>query len=179
MTDMADLPPEPAGWLPPKELLYIREHLPMVYVDVVPVRMTDAGVVTDVGLLLRAYDDAMTRALVSGRVQYHERLREALVRHLEKDLGPVSLPRVPPNPVPFMIAEYMPTRGATPFFDSRQHAVSLAFVVAVDGDCSPSQDALDIVWVTPEEAASDEIGREMHGGQEIILRRGLESVNAL
>jgi ADP-ribose pyrophosphatase YjhB (NUDIX family) len=179
MTDMAELPPEPEGWLPPKELDYIRTHLPMVYVDIVPVRMNEAREVTEVGLLLRAYDDAMSRALISGRVLYHERLRDALVRHVEKDLGPLSLPRVPAEVTPFMIAEYFPTRGVSPFFDSRQHSVSLAFVVPVDGECEPSQDALDVVWLSPEEAASDDIGSEMHGGQDYILRKGLASVGAL
>jgi ADP-ribose pyrophosphatase YjhB (NUDIX family) len=179
MTDMAELPPEPEGWLPPKELDYVRGHLPMVYVDIVPIRLSEDGVVTEVGLLLRAVDDAMSRALVSGRVLYHERLRDALVRHLEKDLGTLSLPRVPPQPSPFMVAEYFPTRGISPFFDSRQHCISLAYVIPVDGECEASQDALDIVWLTPEEAASEDIGCQMHGGQDLILRKGLASVNAL
>ena len=179
MTDMVELPPEPEGWLQAKELDYIRAHLPMLYVDVIPVRLSEAGEVADVGLLLRPYDDAMSRALISGRVLYHERLREALVRHIEKDLGPLSLPRVPAAPAPFMVAEYFPTRGVTPFYDSRQHCVSLAYVIPVDGECEPSQDALDVVWLSPEEAASDDIGREMHGGQDVILRKGLASVKAL
>jgi len=175
MTDMAELPPEPEGWLPPQELEYIRAHLPMLYVDIVPVRLDESGSIAEVGLVLRAYDDAMVRALVSGRVLYHERIREALVRHIEKDLGPLSLPRIGPAPQPFMIAEYFPTKGIGPFHDARQHAVSLAFVVPVDGECEARQEALDIVWLTPEEATSEEIGAEMHGGQDVILRRGLAS----
>ncbi len=178
MTDMAELPPEPEGWLPPQELEYIRAHLPMVYVDIVPVRVDESDSLTEVGLVLRAYDDEMVRALVSGRVLYHERIRDALVRHLEKDLGALSLPRIGPAPEPFMIAEYLPTKGIGPFHDSRQHAVSLAFVVPVDGECEARQDALDIVWLTPEEATSEEIGAEMHGGQDVILRRGLASYEA-
>ena len=38
----------------------------------------------------------MSRALVSGRVMHHERIRDALLRHIEKDLGPVALP-IPNN----------------------------------------------------------------------------------
>ena len=57
------------------------------------------GTVTSVGLLLRAGEDGqIKRALVSGRVLYHERVRAALLRHVEKDLGPLALPRVPPAP---------------------------------------------------------------------------------
>jgi hypothetical protein len=173
MTDMAELPPEPEGWLPARELDYIRAHLPMPYVDIIPVRTDEDGSITEVGLLLRAYDDVMVKALVSGRVLYHERIRESLVRHIEKDLGPLSMPRVEAAPEPFMVAEYFPTKGVGAFHDSRQHAISLAFVVPIDGECEARQDALDIVWLTPEEASSEDIGAEMHGGQDIILRRGL------
>jgi len=46
-------------------------------------------------------------------------------------------------------------------------------VVAIDGDCEPSQNALDIVWITPEEAASDDVAEEMAGGQHVLLRHDL------
>ena len=75
----------------------------------------------------------MSRALVSGRVMYHERVRDALLRHIEKDLGPVALPQIPASPQPFTVAEYFPTPGVTPYHDPRQHAVSLAYVVPVLG----------------------------------------------
>ena len=89
---------------------------------------------------------------MSGRVLYHERIRAALLRHMEKDLGPLALPRIPPAPQPFTVAEYFPTPGVTPFHDPRQHAVSLAYVVPVEGDCAPQQDALELTWFTPLEA---------------------------
>ena len=110
-----------------------------------PVRVDDRGQVTAIGLLLRVSDDGrIMRELVSGRVLHHERLRDAILRHVEKDLGPMALPRVPVSPQPFTIAEYFPTPGVTPFHDPRQHAVSLAYVVPVTGDCAPQQDALDL-----------------------------------
>lgn len=179
MTGLDEFPPEPSGWLGDKELAYVRSTLPMLYVDAVPVRLDREGRVTSVGLLLRAVDGAISRALVSGRVMFHETLREALVRHIEKDLGTLAMPVVDDEPQPLTIAQYFPTRGYSPFYDSRQHAVSLAFVVPVEGDCEPRQDALDIVWLTPEEAASEEIGQEMHGGQDLVLRRALEAFGAL
>jgi len=173
MTDMAELPSEPNGWLSDRELNHVRSELPLVYVNVIPVRINPLGEVTEVGLLLRADEGVISRALVAGRVLYHETIRDALIRNLEKDLGAVALPRVPQSPTPFTIAEYFPTPGITPFHDARQHAVALAYVVPVDGDCSPQQNALDIVWLTPEEAASEEVAQEMTGGQDVLLRRGL------
>jgi ADP-ribose pyrophosphatase YjhB (NUDIX family) len=162
------------GWLSRRDLREARERLPIVYVEAVPVRVDDRGVVTTIGLLLRASSEGFVdRELVSGRVLYHERIRDALLRHLEKDLGPLAMPRIPLSPQPFTVAEYFPTPGVTPFHDPRQHAVSLAFVVPVLGDCAPQQDALDLAWVTPEEAAELTAHGNMHGGHGVLLRQAL------
>ncbi|MEV7972847.1 NUDIX hydrolase family protein [Cellulomonas sp. NPDC089187] len=186
MTDTADLPPEPhesdrpAGWLSPQDIAAVRRQLPVLYVDAVPVRVDDSGDVVAVGLLLRVTPEGvMSRALVSGRVMYHERVRDALLRHIEKDLGPMALPQVPPSPQPFTVAEYFPTPGVTPYHDPRQHAVSLAYVVPVTGDCRPQQDALDLAWLTPEEACGEQIQVEMNGGQGLLLRQAMAHVGRM
>ena len=171
---MTDVTQSDAGWLSREEMDSARERLPILYVDAVPVRVDDHGVVTKVGLLLRIGEDGQVkRALVSGRVLYHERVRSALLRHLEKDLGPLALPRVPPAPQPFTIAEYFPTPGVTPFHDPRQHAVSLAYVVPVEGDCAPQQDALELTWFTPEEAREPGVLAELANGQSALLLQAL------
>ncbi|WP_291378802.1 DUF4916 domain-containing protein [Demequina sp.] len=179
MTDMAELPSEPTGWLSDRELDHVRSEMPIVYVNVVPVRVNSTGEITEVGLLLRADEGVMSRALVAGRVLLHETIRDAIVRNLEKDLGLAALPRVPISPTPFAVAEYFPTEGFGTFHDSRQHAVALAYVVAIDGDCEPSQNALDIVWLTPEEASSDDVVEEMAGGQHVLLRHALAHCGAM
>jgi ADP-ribose pyrophosphatase YjhB (NUDIX family) len=162
------------GWLAPDELQSIRERVPLVYVDAVPVRVDETGHVTHVGLLLRVMaDGTISRAIVSGRVLYGERVRDALLRHLEKDLGPVALPRLPTSPAPFTIVEYFPEPDISGFHDPRQHAVSLAFVVPVDGDCVPSQSSIDLAWLTPHEAVSEEVRRDMTGGHDRLLRLAL------
>jgi ADP-ribose pyrophosphatase YjhB (NUDIX family) len=162
------------SWLTRDELDALRQRMPILYVDAIPVRVDDHGAVTSVGLLLRATGEgAITRALVSGRVLYHERVRSALLRHIEKDLGPLALPRIPPSPQPFTIAEYFPTPGVTPFHDPRQHAVALAYVVPVGGDCAPQQDALELTWFSPEDALHEGLLAEMQGGQGVLLQQGL------
>ena len=162
------------AWLSREDLDAARERLPILYVDAVPVRVDDRGRVNQVGLLLRASSDgSINRELVSGRVLYHERIRDALIRHLEKDLGPVALPQIPASPQPFTVAEYFPTPGVTPFHDPRQHAVSLAFVVPVAGDCQPQQDALDLAWLTPEEAVGADVLEEMERGHGVLMRQAL------
>ncbi|HEY3868916.1 MAG TPA: NUDIX hydrolase family protein [Actinocrinis sp.] len=177
---MADVIETTPGWLRREDLEQARAQMPILYVEAVPVRVDDSGEVTSVGLLLRiAPDGTISRMLVSGRVLHHERIRDALLRHLEKDLGPVALPRVPASLQPFTVAEYFPTQGVTPYHDPRQHAVALAYVVPVAGDCRPRQDALDLVWFTPQEASSTALQQEMPGGQGVVLRQALAHVGRL
>ena len=97
------------GWLSDVELAEARRRMPMLYVEAVPVRTDGVGAVVEVGILLRATPlGAMTRTIVSGRVRYGETVRDALFRHLENDLGPMAFPLLPPQPVPFTVAEYFP-----------------------------------------------------------------------
>ncbi|NQX29684.1 NUDIX hydrolase family protein [Microbacteriaceae bacterium VKM Ac-2854] len=173
--------PDPnSGWLSDEELAEIRRRLPLLYVEAVPVRVDGLGQVTEVGVLLRATAAGqITRTIVSGRVMYGETLRDALFRHLEKDLGPMAFPLLPASPNPFHVAEYFPLPGMGAFTDERQHAVSLAYVVPVTGTCDPRQDALELTWMTPAEAASPEISDEMEGGRGALLRAALASVGKL
>jgi len=117
------------NWLDNDQLEQVRGQVPLVYVDAVPVRVNELGVVTHVGMLLRqAPDGSISRTVVSGRVLLNERIRDALLRHLEKDLGPMALPKIPPEPAPFTIVEYFTDPNISGFHDPRHHAVSLAFV---------------------------------------------------
>ena len=57
------------GWLSPEGLESVRGEMPIVYVDAIPVRLDQRGVVTHVGLLLRvAADGTISRTVISGRV---------------------------------------------------------------------------------------------------------------
>jgi ADP-ribose pyrophosphatase YjhB (NUDIX family) len=172
--------PDPnPGWLSDDELNDIRHRLPLLYVEAVPVRLDGMGQVTEVGLLLRVSSEgSMTRALVAGRVMFGETVRDALFRHLEKDLGPMAFPQLPSSIQPAQIAEYFPFPGAK-YSDPRQHAVSLVYVVPVTGTCEPRQDALDMSWMTPEEATAEDVLRELEGGRGALLKSALASVGAL
>jgi hypothetical protein len=152
----------------------------MLYVEAIPVRTDGSGQVTEIGILLRSTPlGEMTRTIVSGRVRFGETIRDALFRHVENDLGPMAFPLLPAQPAPFTVAEYFPLPGLTAFHDDRQHAVSLAFVVPVTGTCDPRQDALELTWLTPQEAASDAVAADMEGGRGTLLRMALASVGAL
>ncbi|MEZ5166880.1 MAG: DUF4916 domain-containing protein [Acidimicrobiales bacterium] len=136
----------------------------MVYVDAVPVRVDALGEVTHIGLLLRAMPDGtVSRALVTGRVMFGDGSCAALMppREGPRGHGPSPDPRQPP----FTVAEYFPDPTVSGFTIPRQHAVSLAYVVPIDGEPEASEGALDLAWVTPDEAASPEVRSEMTGGR--------------
>ncbi len=178
-TDPEDLPPVNTnpGWLSDDELAFVRGRMPVLYVEAVPVRVDGQGQVNEVGLLLRSTPEGvMTRALVAGRVRFGETVRDALFRHLENDLGPMAFPLIPASPVPAQVAEFFPLPGISPYVDERQHAVSLVFVVPVTGSCSPRQDALEMTWMSPEEALVPDTLDELAGGRGRLLRQALASV---
>jgi len=167
-------------WLSKDELEAVRAHLPIVYVEAVPVRVDGLGNVTEIGLLLRqAADGTISRLIVSGRVLHGERVRDALLRHCEKDLGPLALPRIPVEPSPFTVAEYFPDSSVSGYHDPRQHAVSLCYVVPVDGECEPTQEALDLAWFTPAQVVTPQVIGQMTGGQDRLLRLALAHVGQL
>ncbi|GAA1485770.1 MULTISPECIES: NUDIX hydrolase family protein [Brachybacterium] len=168
------------AWFEPEDIAQLRRRLPIPYVDVVPVRTDVDGSVVEVGLLLRASGDGqIVRAIVSGRVMIHETIREAIGRNVEKDLGPMALPRIPVSPVPFTVAEYFPTPGISPFHDPRQHAISMAYIVPVDGETAPQEDALDLAWFGIDELLADPSPlSEMNGGRDLLVRRALAHVGA-
>jgi ADP-ribose pyrophosphatase YjhB (NUDIX family) len=172
-------PDRNSGWLAEEELADIRRRLPLIYVEAVPVRVDGLGRVTEVGLLLRATEGTLTRTIVSGRVMHGESIRDALYRHLEKDLGPMAFPQLPTSPVPFQVAEYFPWPTESGYLDARQHAVALAYVIPVTGTCEPRQDALELTWLRPSEAASDEVTADMEGGRGALLKAALASVGVL
>lgn len=159
------------GWLAADDLRGVRERVPMVYVEAVPVRLDHLGRVVRVGLLLRAMPDgSISRAVVSGRVLYGETVREALWRHLTKDLGPLCEPALPASPSPFTVVEYFPDPRRTGFHDPRQHAVALAYLVPIAGACEPAHDALEFTWLTLGEVASPAVVGEMTSGHDRLVR---------
>src|SRR5699024_7336270 len=129
--------PDP-GWLHETELAAARARLPMVYVEALPVRLDSYGRVIEVGLLYRADASGTFRySCGSGQWGDMQRIRDALMTHLEKDLGPLSMPQLPMTLTPFTEAEYFPYGSTSGLTDERQHAVALCYVVPVRGDTRP------------------------------------------
>ena len=164
----------PPGWLPSDEINRVRREIPIPYVVVVPVRTDDLGRVAQIGSLLRVTDDGgIERTLIAGRVLYHESLREAVARNVAKDLGDIALPQLPISLQPFTVAEFFPTPGLSDYYDPRQHAIALCYVVPIAGDCKPQDETLDVEWVDPSGDMLDTFVGQMANGYGTIVRQAL------
>lgn len=164
----------PPGWLPSDEINRMRREIPIPYVVVVPVRTDDLGRVAQIGSLLRVTDDGgIERTLIAGRVLYHESLREAVARNVAKDLGDIALPQLPISLQPFTVAEFFPTPGLSDYYDPRQHAIALCYVVPIAGDCKPQDETLDVEWVDPFGDMLDTFVGQMANGYGTIVRQAL------
>ena len=91
----------------------------------------------------------------------------------------MAMPRIPVSPVPFTVAEYFPTPGISPFHDPRQHAISMAYIVPVDGETAPQEDALDLAWYEVSELLESQVLDELEGGHDVIVRRALAHAGLL
>ena len=164
----------PPRWLPSDEINRMRHEIPIPYVVVVPVRTDDLGRVAQIGSLLRVTDDGgIERTLIAGRVLYHESLREAVARNVAKDLGDIALPQLPISLQPFTVAEFFPTPGLSDYYDPRQHAIALCYVVPIAGDCKPQDETLDVEWVDPSDDMLDTFVGQMANGYGTIVRQAL------
>ena len=113
------------------------------------------------------------RPTSTGRVLYHETLREAIARNVAKDLGDIALPLLPIGLQPFTVAEFFPTPGLSEYYDPRQHAIALCYVVPIAGDCKPQDETLDVEWVDPKSDVMDTFVAQMVNGHGRIVRQAL------
>ncbi|MFZ9308654.1 MAG: DUF4916 domain-containing protein [Candidatus Nanopelagicales bacterium] len=168
------------NWLSGDDFEQIRRRVPIMYVNLVPIRVGESGQVTQIGLLLTASPEGLIRrSLVTGRIKYRETIRDAIIRHLDKDLGPVAFARIPPTLQPFGVFEYFPEESETALHDSRQHAIALAYTIVVSGECQPSQSALDFAWLDVSALTDSFLESEMSNGQHHIVKSALSYLGVL
>lgn len=163
----------PPGWLASGEINRMRGEMPIPYVLVVPVRTDDLGRVSQVGSLLRVSDDgSIERTLIAGRVLYHESLREAVARNVAK-FGRYRVASAAGESAAVHRGRVFPTPGLSDYFDSRQHAIALCYVVPIAGDCKPQDETLDVEWVNTNSEILDTFINQMSNGYGTIVRQAI------
>jgi ADP-ribose pyrophosphatase YjhB (NUDIX family) len=126
------------AWLPDHEWAAIQSTVPIVCVDLVPVRCDASGGVAAVGLIRRQMPSTedLVWCPIGGRIHHGETLRAAVLRHLGSTLTGAVVD-VPADPQPDYVFQWFPSPrrddGVAYGIDPRRHSVGLCFVVPVDG----------------------------------------------
>lgn len=154
------------AWLRDETWDAIQSSVPIVCVDLFPVRLDPAGSVAAVGLIRRPMpgSDEIVWCPIGGRINHGESLRAAVLRHLESTIrgGVVDIPA---DPQPAYVFQWFPSprdnEGVAYGVDPRRHSVGLCFVVPVDGEpvVVEGGEALEFAWFdfTDIEAVADEV----------------------
>jgi ADP-ribose pyrophosphatase YjhB (NUDIX family) len=147
--------PTPAGWIDAETWRRIQAVVPIVGVDVLPIRRGPgsegaSGRTEAVGLILRDTPQGSRRwCLIGGRLRYGESVSAAIARPVRETLGRAVRCTLPPRPQPLYVAQYAPSDTAPPEFDAsdpRQHAIGLTYALELVGSAVPSGEAYAFEW---------------------------------
>jgi len=173
---MSDIAPKSEHWLPEEEWRKVQRCLPIVCVDVLPIRR-QATEIQEIGLILRETPHQGRRwCLIGGRLQYNELLTEGVARELREALGDGFSYSLVGGDEPLTIAQYLPTLGKGELYDPRQHALGMTYAVEMSGSFDPRGEALDFAWFPVADLA------DMEGigfGQKPMLIECLRRLGAL
>jgi ADP-ribose pyrophosphatase YjhB (NUDIX family) len=137
------------AWLSPSRWKTVQASVPIVCVDLLPVRRSRFApyAVEAIGLILRDTPHQGQRwCLVGGRVLYGESLRDAILRQVDETLGSRVRIHLSRSQQPLYVAQYSP-HGARPFaLDPRQHAVGLTYTSRITGSPAPQGEAISYEW---------------------------------
>jgi 8-oxo-dGTP pyrophosphatase MutT (NUDIX family) len=159
-------------WIEPEEWRRIQRSIPIVCVDILPLRFARAHKnIEAVGLILRDTPRQGRRwCLVGGRVLYGEPLLEAVKRQIRETLGHRAKLSLEPTVQPLYAVEYLPSKGARLPFDPRQHSIGLTYALELRGAPVPTGEAIEYEWVPLEKLRSKQFGF----GQDKVVRTCLQ-----
>lgn len=135
----------------PDELWHQIERLmPIACVDAMPWQKLSGGAL-GLGLILREDEVGQLRwNLIGGRVQIDEPLAEAVSRHMVETLGADLRYSRSDFRSPEIVGEYLRTRKYGFGFDSRHHAIALAYTFECTGYVTIGGEAVDFEFFAPE-----------------------------
>ena len=138
----------------------VQASVPILCVDVVPVRGT--GATLQVGLIRRAFADtgAPVWCHVGGRVLHGETTDEAVARHV-RDTFDGPEPDLGTDPQPHHVVQWFPSAlrsGPTYGDDPRKHAVSLCWALRLGDDLAVRDggEGTAVTWLDASLAGVDD-----------------------
>jgi len=152
-------------WIPAAQWRRVQSLVPIVCVDVLPVRLKRTRkTIEEVGLILRETPHQGQRwCLIGGRVLFRESLCRAVRRQIQETLGSDVVPIFKPGQQPLYVAEYSPSRGKRFAFDPRQHSVALTYALELKGIPVASGEAITYRWFNVKDLPSQrQFGFDQH-----------------
>lgn len=140
------------SFLPADLYARIEQSMPIACVDFIPVR-TRAGT-REIGLILRDSPFGRVWCHLGGRILRGETIAGALQRHARDTLDTGLRLEADPQPddvYQWFPPEIRPADGLPHGNDPRKHAIGLSFLVELDGDPSPRNEALAFEWMPPHD----------------------------
>ena len=139
-----------AAWLDDAEWKRVQQAVPIVCVDVLPLRKGRDGI-ESVGLIYRDTPHQGRRwMLVGGRLLRNESLAEAAARQLRETLGSGVRFQIDPQAQPLYLAQYFTVARELGQVDPRQHAVTANYAIAIEGGPVASGEAISFEWFPPD-----------------------------
>jgi len=158
-------------WLNADDWKRVQETVPVVCVDVTPVRFGDDGRAQAIGLILRDTPHQGRRwCLVGGRVLHNESLADAVIRHLAQTLGDAIHFHIEADAQPVYVAQYFTVAHSVGVVDPRQHSVAMNYLVGVEGPVVARGEAYDFCWFPRQQLPRPQ---ELGFGQDTILKECL------
>jgi len=145
---MPEIPTHGPEWIDDAEYHRIQTLIPIVCIDVLPVRMAGTQV-AEVGLIFRPTPQGQRWCTVGGRLRHGETFAEAIRRELLGALGPDIRFDLPADPRPQYVQPYYTVPQATGGYDSRKHSIGLSWAVPITGTVRPDGEALHFEWFAP------------------------------
>lgn len=132
----------------------ITDSIPIVCVDMIPVRKVDEE--WELGVITRATGlEKGKLAIIGGRVQHNESLNDAIYRHLGDSLDISHFSFTQHNSIekPFRVHQYFHQLSAQSLvgFDPSKHAVALTYMISITEEPAPRDEASAYHWIRSDQ----------------------------
>ncbi len=151
----------------------ITDAFPVICVDVVPVDIKHGLI----GTITRATGrDANKLALVGGRIRKNETISQAILRHIQTDLGLNNFSFLPTNSedAPFLVQQYGHGNAKTEKFecyDPTKHSIGLTYIIEIKETPEPKHEASEFHWL-----GINDIPKDTAFNQGVVMKKILKSI---
>lgn len=169
----------PRGYLSDEVYKLVTSSVPIICVDILPVRQVENRWQT--GLILRATGSQVGKlTILGGRIFYAETTEQALRRHLQTDLQVRSFRYYHGlnEETPFTVQQYFRASEIDSDkygFDPTKHALALTYLVHInESEVTPVNEADGLEWVSAETLSQKEIGFN----QKVVVERAFRHLSS-